>query len=44
MHTLWSDGDAAPEVAVHYYKDRGYNFISVSDHNTLWGGRTLVPD
>ncbi len=43
MHTLWSDGDAAPEVAVQYYKDRGYNFISVSDHNTLWEGERWFP-
>lgn len=34
-HTLWSDGDAAPEVAVAWYKDHGYNFLGLSDHNIL---------
>ena len=43
LHTLWSDGDAAPEVAVKYYKDRGYNFLAISDHNTLWEGERWFP-
>ena len=33
MHTLWSDGRALPEQAVAAYKDAGYDFISISDHN-----------
>ena len=33
MHTLWSDGRALPEQAVAAYKNAGYDFISVSDHN-----------
>ena len=32
-HTLWSDGDGAPEMAVAWYKDRGYRFLVLSDHN-----------
>ncbi|MDZ4861655.1 MAG: hypothetical protein SGI88_22000 [Candidatus Hydrogenedentes bacterium] len=37
-HTLWSDGDAAPELAVAWYKDHGYDFLSVTDHNTMLRG------
>jgi hypothetical protein len=37
-HTLWSDGDAAPEVAVAWYKDQGYDFLCLSDHNILSDG------
>ena len=33
MHTLWSDGRALPEQAVAAYKDAGYDFVSISDHN-----------
>ena len=33
MHTHWSDGRALPEQAVAAYKDAGYNFIALSDHN-----------
>ena len=33
MHTLWSDGRALPEQAVAAYKNAGYDFISISDHN-----------
>ena len=35
MHTLWSDGRALPEQAVAAYKDAGYDFISITDHNRL---------
>ena len=37
-HTLWSDGDAAPELAVAWYKEHGYDFLSLTDHNTLSRG------
>ncbi|MBQ6010689.1 MAG: hypothetical protein IJL17_19330 [Kiritimatiellae bacterium] len=33
MHTHWSDGRALPEQAVAAYKNAGYDFISISDHN-----------
>ena len=33
MHTHWSDGHALPEQAVAAYKDSGYDFIAISDHN-----------
>ncbi len=34
-HTLWSDGAVYPEQAVAYYRDRGYNFLALSDHDIL---------
>lgn len=33
MHNQWSDGEAMPEYAVHWYKSHGYQFICPSDHN-----------
>lgn len=32
-HTLWSDGDAAPEQVAAWYADNGYQFLVLSDHN-----------
>jgi hypothetical protein len=37
-HTLWSDGEAAPEHAAKWYKDEGYNFLVLSDHNVMSDG------
>ena len=34
-HTLWSDGDDFPEMVTDWYKQRGYHFLSITDHNTL---------
>ena len=34
-HTNLSDGDASPEVAVRWYRDHGYDFLVLSDHNHL---------
>ncbi len=34
-HTLWSDGDAAPEIAVAWYKDHGYDWLSLTDHDVV---------
>ncbi|HSV99916.1 MAG TPA: hypothetical protein VLI39_07070 [Sedimentisphaerales bacterium] len=34
-HTFWSDGDDFPEMVVQWYKDHGYHFLSLSDHNRL---------
>lgn len=33
MHSYWSDGSAFPEEAVSLYRDAGYNFVCLSDHN-----------
>jgi hypothetical protein len=37
-HTLWSDGDGAPELVADGYKSRGYNFLVLSDHNVQQEG------
>jgi hypothetical protein len=34
-HTYWSDGDEFPEMVLDWYKSHGYDFIALSDHNTL---------
>ena len=37
-HSLWSDGNDFPEMITRWYKERGYNFLGLSDHNTLHTG------
>ena len=32
-HTYLSDGRGFPEQAIETYKQRGYQFLSISDHN-----------
>jgi hypothetical protein len=44
-HSLWSDGDDFPEMIIDWYKNNDYQFIAISDHNTLadtqyWYGLT----
>jgi len=34
-HTLWSDGDGAPELVVDWYRARGYAFLALTDHNQI---------
>ena len=34
-HSLWSDGDDYPEMIADWYKERGYHFLALSDHNIL---------
>ena len=34
-HTTESDGDSSPEVVTRWYRDRGYQFLVLSDHNVL---------
>lgn len=34
-HSWWSDGSSPPEVVVAWYKEHGYNFQCISDHNVL---------
>jgi len=37
-HTLWSDGDGPPEMVAAWYRDHGYDFLVLSDHNILSQG------
>ena len=34
-HTTESDGDAEPEAVASWYRDHGYDFLVLSDHNHL---------
>jgi predicted metal-dependent phosphoesterase TrpH len=34
-HTLNSDGDTAPDEVVRWYREHGYQFLVLSDHNFL---------
>jgi hypothetical protein len=34
-HTYWSDGDEFPEMVLDWYKTKGYDFVALSDHNTM---------
>jgi hypothetical protein len=34
-HTTESDGDSPPAVVVAWYRDHGYDFLVLSDHNVL---------
>ncbi len=41
-HSYWSDGDEFPEVIMDWYKSNGYQFVALSDHNTLAEGDKWV--
>lgn len=34
-HTIESDGDSPPDVVTRWYRDHGYNFLVITDHNIL---------
>jgi hypothetical protein len=36
-HTLNSDGDSAPDDVVRWYREHGYHFLVLTDHNFLTG-------
>lgn len=42
-HTLWSDGDGAPELVSNWYRKNGYQFLVLSDHNILSQGEKWFP-
>lgn len=42
-HTLWSDGDGAPEQVADWYKNHGYDFLVLSDHNIVAQGERWFP-
>lgn len=37
-HSLWSDGNDFPDMIGSWYKERGYHFLVLSDHNVLSRG------
>jgi hypothetical protein len=34
-HTIATDGDSAPDQVVRWYREQKYNFLVLSDHNTV---------
>ena len=42
-HSLWSDGDQFPEMIGDWYRQRGYNFLALTDHNVLSQGIKWMP-
>jgi len=40
-HTTMSDGDSPPEAVAQWYKDHGYQFLVLSDHNVFTDPATL---
>jgi len=42
-HSLWSDGDDYPEMIARWYRDQGYHFLAVSDHNVMQAGERWFP-
>ncbi|HEX8913723.1 MAG TPA: hypothetical protein VF796_15290, partial [Humisphaera sp.] len=41
-HSLWSDGDDFPERIAEWYREHGYQFLAISDHNTTQQGEKWV--
>lgn len=41
-HSLWSDGDDFPEMAVDWYRQHDYHFLALTDHNVLLSGDKWV--
>lgn len=41
-HSYWSDGDEFPEMIMDWYKSHDYNFLALSDHNTLAEGEKWI--
>ncbi|OWK34855.1 hypothetical protein [Fimbriiglobus ruber] len=42
-HSLWSDGDDFPEMIADWYKQHGYQFLALTDHNVIAEGEKWVP-
>lgn len=38
-HSLWSDGNDFPEMIADWYREQGYQFLALSDHNILSEGQ-----
>jgi hypothetical protein len=37
-HSFWSDGDDFPESVARWYKENGYDFLALTDHNVILEG------
>jgi len=43
-HTTRSDGLLTPEQAIAWYRERGYNFLAITDHWVLSRGQAFAPN
>jgi|GEM_PF-130033 len=41
-HTLWSDGQALPDTVVAWYRDHGYQFLALTEHDLLQDGERWI--
>jgi hypothetical protein len=41
-HSFWSDSDDYPETILEKYKSAGYDFVALSEHNTLAEGERWI--
>lgn len=41
-HSLWSDGDDYPEQVVEWYRSHGYQFLVLSEHDTMATGERWI--
>ena len=41
-HSLWTDGADFPEMIAQWYKDHGYNFLAITEHDMLQAGEKWV--
>lgn len=41
-HSLWTDGADFPEMIAQWYKDHGYNFLAITEHDKLQIGEYWV--
>jgi hypothetical protein len=42
-HTLWSDGDGFPDMVATWYRDHGYHFLALSEHNVFAQSERWMP-
>jgi hypothetical protein len=42
-HSFWSDGNDFPEMIADWYRQQGYHFLALSDHNVLSQGTRWMP-
>lgn len=41
-HTLWSDGNELPEAVVDWYRNNGYHFLAITEHDLAPGDEGWV--
>lgn len=42
-HSLWSDGDHFPEMIAAMYRENGYDFLTITDHNIMHDVEKWIP-